>query len=736
VTPKKGLKGLVENWQSDLLAGLSVSLVALPLTLGIALAAGVPPMSGVLSAVIGGLVCTFIRGSHVAINGPGAGLIAVIISALAVLEDGTGQTLNYLLAAIVMSGAIQVVLGLLRMGKFADLFHSTVIQGILAAIGIIIFAKQIHIAMGITNQGNTIIETLLDAIKQIPNIHPFVGVISLLGLVLLVFHSRINYRIFHFLPAPMWVLVISIPFVFIFDFPTQRSIDFLGSSYEVGPSLLISIPANILDAIVHPNFSKINTMAFWTSVLSITIISSIESLASTKAVDKLDPYKRKSDLNKDLFGVGLSTMVSGMLGGLPVMSVIVRSTVNIHNHAKTNWSNFFHGALLITFVVLMSPIIQKVPLCALAIILVYTGFKLASPSIFKNIYDQGIEQLVFFTGTLVLTLTTNLLIGLFGGLLLTLLSHMLLAKLPIREFFNKLIKPGNTLEENNNGDFVIIINGVANFLSTLSIDKLLSRIPQGRNVNINLMNARLVDYSILEHLFEFQRNQISGGGQVSIIGHEHHHSSSDHKMALKFLTDTSNRMSPRQKGLLQIAEEKKWDFEPRSSEDVIYFESFDFFKSRPIEYKYNVIKPLDAEFMWEIMDFTFDEGAFLSLEEFHTTMCLVRFPFRIPVFTIEQKGRLERIFDLPEHKDIDYRIYHDFSHDYIVKVDDVDEMDQFLNEELKQFLESGELAHIESNGEAVLMFNRNLRLARVDTIDHIVEKACNLQYLVNPTVLT
>ena len=313
--PKRGFKGLVENWQSDLLAATSVALVAMPLALGIAIASGLPPVAGILSAVIGGVVTIFFRGSHLVINGPAAGLIAVILTSVAVLDDGSGRALNYVFAAIVVSGGIQVSLGLLKLGKYANLFHSTVIHGILAAIGVIIISKQIHIAMETTFASSEIIGTLIDAFKQLPNINPFVGIISLTGLLLLIFQSRISYKLFHLIPAPLWLLILAIPFVFLFKFFEPQTLGFLGKDFKIGPELLISLPDNPLDAILFPDFSKINTLAFWMYVLSITMIASIESLAGSKAVDKLDPYRRKADLDKDLIGIGMSTMVAGAIGG-------------------------------------------------------------------------------------------------------------------------------------------------------------------------------------------------------------------------------------------------------------------------------------------------------------------------------------------------------------------------------------------------------------------------------------
>ncbi|NND08582.1 MAG: SulP family inorganic anion transporter, partial [Saprospiraceae bacterium] len=314
-TPKEGIQGLIENWQSDLIAAVSVALIALPLSLGIALAAGAPAMSGIFSAIVGGVVTTLYRGGHISVNGPAKGVIGVILFGIAVMDDGSGQAFNYVLAAVVVSGAIQMVLGLLKLGRLADIFHTSVIHGILAAIGIIIFAKQIHVAMDTHSDSPSIIQNLIDAVAYLPQANPFVLIIALTGLLLLLFQSKISYRFFHLLPAPMWVIALSIPFVYAFNFFDHQTLSFFGKAYEVGPHLLLDIPDTITDSIMHPNFSKSNTLEFWTTVFSILVITSIESLAIAKAVDKIDPYKRKTDLNKDLTGIGFSTMVAGLIGG-------------------------------------------------------------------------------------------------------------------------------------------------------------------------------------------------------------------------------------------------------------------------------------------------------------------------------------------------------------------------------------------------------------------------------------
>lgn len=721
ITPKKGFKGLIENWQSDLIAAVSVSLIALPLSLGIALAAGAPAMSGIISAIVGGVVTTLYRGGHISVNGPAKGVIAVILLGIALMDDGSGQAFNYVLAAVVVSGAIQVVLGLLKLGRLADIFHSSVIHGLLAAIGIIIFAKQIHVAMGTHSDSPSIIQNLIDAIVFLPKANPFVVIIALAGLLLLLFHSKISNRFFHILPAPMWVIALSIPFVYVFNFFDQHTLSFFGMSYEVGPNLLLDIPNNIMDSIMHPNFSKINTIEFWTTVISILIITSIESLAIAKAVDKIDPYKRKTDLNKDLTGIGLSTMVAGLIGGLPIIAVIIRSTVNIHNGAKTKWSNMYQGLLLLVFIVLLSPIMRQVPLCAFAILLVYTGFKLASPAVFKQIYNQGVEQLIFFVGTMVLTIYTNLLIGLLGGLLLALIIHMLLARLSIPQFFKMVYKSRTKLISKPDGSFDLKIRGIANFLGIIKVDKLVTQIPSGADVNIDLSETRLVGITYMDYLVEYLKTQRATGGNVFITGLDSHVSSSTHNRALKISLSGSaaKKLSQRQKRLRNLATEKDYQYKSQADWNTIYLKKFHFFEIRPIERKYNCLKGTfkDSNVSWEISDITFSEGAAFAAETFNTTLMVLKLNKKIPVFTMEKEGVLEKLFDrvmaYTGYKDIDFEMYPDFSKKFLIMGNKESEIRSFFTDEVIRFFENHQIYHLESNGEALIIFDK-IKLARTD----------------------
>ena len=721
--PRTGIKGLKENWRSDLLAAMSVSLVALPLALGIAVASNMSPMSGVLSAIIGGVVTTFFRGAHLAINGPGAGLIAVILGGLVALDGN----INYVLAAIVISGAIQTLMGVFKLGRFAKLLPSSVLHGILASIGVIIIAKQAPYALGTTSDADSIIGNLLDIFYKLPEANPFVLLVTLSGILILVFYKRINSKLIRAIPAPMWVLLMAIPMVFGFDFFNEHSISFFGYTYGVGPALLIDIPKDPLDCIMHPDFAMIGTMPFWLTVLSITTIASLETLASARAVDKLDPFKRTTDLNKDLVGVGISTMISGALGGLPIITVIVRSTVNVNNNAKTKWSNLYHGIFLLLFVLLLAPVLGSVPLAALAAILVHTGFKLASPQVFKHAYDQGVEQLLFLSSTLIITLYTDLLYGIVGGILITLITHMLLAKVGVVSFFKMIYRSGSKVYHLENGTYSVKLRGVSNFLYALELDKLLEEIPLGSVVSIDMSQTRLVDLSIMENMIDFKRIHENSGGDVKLIGLDNHVASTSHNRALKIITGkVKKQITQRQRRLQDMASSNDWTFERNVDWNTSYLRNFRFFDSRPIEMKINSLQGFDVEnnAHWEIADIVFDEGALQALEVYQTTVQVIRLPSLIPLFVIDKKGLFDKIFHRVRafseaSLDIHFMKHSGFSEKFNLSGEDEDAIRNFFTDDLIRFLENNEIHHIESNGEALMIFNY-LHIARTDEVSSML----------------
>jgi hypothetical protein len=366
----------------------------------------------------------------------------------------------------------------------------------------------------------------------------------------------------------------------------------------------------------------------------------------------------------------------------------------------------------------LAPVIQKVPLAALASILVYIGFKLASPKVFRHVYSQGIEQLVIFVGTVVITLYTNLLIGIFGGLLLALTIHYLLAKIPTAEFFRSIYNPGSTVIMHKDESWEIRLKGIANFLGGMRIEGLLNEIPQGVPLTIDLTSTRLVDFSVMEHLYEFKRKHELTGGEVEILGLEDHISSSPDKQAMKVRIDQHRATTARQLGLLEMALEHDWDIDLTSDDQVRHFRDFYYFQSRTINRRYNRITNLTEGITWEICDINFEEGAFLAADQYRTTIGLIHSPQPLPKFTIEKTTFLNRYLD--RHKDIDYVLYDDLSDDFIVKVDNAESMANFLNPEIRSLIETSNLHHLESDGKGILVFSDGLKLARLGEYTEMV----------------
>jgi len=700
----------------------------LPLSLAIAVAAGIPPIAGLITAIIGGLVTTFFRSAHLSINGPAAGLIGVILAAVYALDDGNDpvKAFEYVLAAIVVAGFLQVIIGLLKFGRIAEIFPTTVIQGILASIGIIIFAKQMHVAMGTHSDADNTIGILSDIIYKIPEIDPKIALISGIGIILLLFHARISYKVFHFIPAPVWVLAVSVPIVLLYNYLETNQITFFDQAFTAPENYLISIPDNWMDALVFPDFSKAFTGEFWMAVISINLLSSVITLAGAKAVDKLDPYKRKTNMNRDLVGVGISSMISGAVGGLPIITVIVRSTVNVHNNAKTKWSNFYHGLFIALFLVLLTPVIQLFPKAALASVLVITGVKLASPRVFREVNAMGLEQLIFLVSTIIITLYKNPLYGLLGGMGVTLLAHLLIARVGIAHFFQMIFNSGTRLKKLSEKEYILQVRGIANFLSMLKLIGLLEKIPAGANIKIDLSKTRLVDFTVQEKLADFKRVHKLTGGKVNLEGLENHIATSDHNLSLKNSNEFEEKKpTARQQRIRKLALDNKWLYTRAMDVESSELLTFDFFKIRPIETKSNVITGdfEDIKADWEISDIVFDEGAMMSKEVYKTTVQIIHLPFSIPEFSMEHESIFDKLIDrvrsIQGFRDINFSEFPVFSNNMRLVGRHPKKIREFFTPELISFFESEEIYHIESNGSSLMLF-KSLKNANTGEIKNMI----------------
>jgi MFS superfamily sulfate permease-like transporter len=711
-----------QYWRKDVLAGFSVSLVALPLSLGIAIAMNLPPkalLAGILAAIVGGVFTSFIRSGNVSINGPSPALIGIVISGMSVLGAW-----EYVLAAFVCAGILQAIFGTFKLGGLADFIPSSVVQGMMAAIGVIILAGQIHPGLGVEIGKMNDFSKLMAIPTSIANMNPLIAIIFFNSLFILALHPQVTNKFIKYVPAPIWLVILAIPLYLFFEFATGGQADIFGKLHELNPTkdlIYFPLPSdlNVSEIFTLPNFSKITSVDFWLVVLSVFLVSTIETLGSAKAIDNIDPLKRKTNLNRDVTAMGLSTILSGCIGGLPVIAVIARSSVNINHGAMTRLSNFVHGTLILLFVFLLSDFIMMVPKAALMAILVYTGYKLASPKVFKDASLKGYEQFLILTITLVSTLITDLNRGILIGILFTLVIHLVRSHLTAKLFFKYLSKPNFNLARIDD-HFHLKIKGVANFTSIIKLRKLLKELPKEEQVVFDFSRTRLVDFSMLEFVNSWGKDyQTDQNGKYEVVGLDEHLTTSSHPYTIHALPQSVGKpLSKRQSQFRDYAYKNSWKFEPSIDWNTDYLKSNKFFETRPIEYlKNRIVGSYQNKMSWEIIDITFDEGALMAAEVHNMTMLSIRFDGNVPNFELDKERIFSRLLDLAIKEDIS--IEEDFNSRFSVKGDNKADIKHFFNKDLRSFVNQNDKYHIESNQNVILIF-RYFRVMSITEVEELV----------------
>lgn len=724
-SPGSGLSALSRHWRQDLLSAFTVALVALPLGLGIASACNVSPMSGVFSAIVGGLAVTFLRGSHIAINGPTAGLIGVTLHAEQTLADPGGNGFRYVLAVFVCAGAFQVVLGLLKLGRLGKIFPAFVVRGMLSAIGVIIFATQAHVALGLEKPDGSALRALFLLPEALARLNPYATLIAALSLCVLVVHPKINSKLVRFVPAPMWVMFVALPLMFLLGFNgPEREESLFGYAFPVGEGLLLDMPGSLAESMLLPDFGKAHLPAFWFSALAVALIASLETLLAASAIDKLDDFRRRSELNRELVAIGVGTVLSACIGGLPVATVIIRSSVNVNNGAHTRWSNFLHGALLLAFVGLLGLYLSLVPQAALAAILVFTGYRLASPKLFQDALRKGWEQLAILLATLLATLAVNnLLAGMAVGTVFALLVQWSQTRLSFRRFFVMMRRARlEVVEEEAGARHALTARGAINFLMSLRLTKALESLPRRSEVVLDFGSATVVDHTVLESVYEFAYAYEADGGRCSVNGLDVHRASSSHPHALHFFRKPVERLTPRQRELKRFAERNGWRYYPDVDWRVSALQGFAFFRHRPVEYRNNVVTGAYPDgSRWKLSDLTFDEGAFVAAEIRRTTAQVIALPFPTPAFALEREELLDRLLDYAFGRDVELNGAPEFSKRFALHAEDPDNVRRLFTPSLIAFLGAeAETYHIECDGERLLVFKK-MRLASPTEAERLVD---------------
>ncbi|MCH3884503.1 SulP family inorganic anion transporter [Tenacibaculum aquimarinum] len=690
--PKKGLEGLKAHFKDDLISGFSVSLIALPLCLGIAIASGVPPLAGLITAIVGGVICSRISGSFVTISGPAAGLIVITLGAAETM-GGAGAEMAYggyphALGAILIGGLIMALFGVLKVGKVGDYFPSAAVHGMLAAIGIIIIIKQFFPAIGAPSPKGEILEVATEMPHALTEMNLYALGIALVSLAVLIIHPILKNKVIKMIPAPMWVLIFTIPMAAIMGTENLAMVEMPHNLFGEGGFQL-------------PSFAKIGESAFWVAVTGFALVSAIESLLSAKAVDSLDPYKRNSNLDKDLIAMGAGSSLAAAIGGLPMISEIVRSSANINNGAKTQWANFFHGMFLLIYLLIGVVVIEMIPIAALSAMLVFTGFRLASPKEFKHMYQIGLMELEIFIVTLVAVLATDLIIGIAIGILFKYVL-LLFKGTKVKELF----KSNYGIEVKNNVK-TIRLKGSQIFSNYLSLKKKLdSGTGKYNEIVLDFSEATFVDHTVMEHLEDYARIAKMKGKEVHITNIEALNPVSDHPLAArnkKAKAHSYPHLNKRALQVLSFANQWNYRFENRTDE-LDQWEFYHLSIRRKLIAAEHLVKLWDDNIGYEMADVTTQTGA-MSTEDMDkvTVLKIVGLP-KVPKFYLQQRGFIDNIQKVFDNEEVAFKELPEFQKQYSVHTDgDHKEVKQFLNAETIQFLAKEKHLFLSGNGNDLLV---------------------------------
>ena len=483
---------MIPKIKQDLPASIVVFLVALPLCLGVALASGAPLLSGVLAGIIGGIVVGIISDSHTSVSGPAAGLAAVVLSSITLL----GEFETFLLA-VVIAGVFQLVAGIAKGGFIANYIPSNVIKGLLAAIGVILILKQIPHAVGFDKNAQDDFTFFQkdgeNTFSELLNIFDYFSwgaiIISLLSILIMIYWDKTPMKKFKFFPASLFVVIMGIFINIVFQ-------NFM-PNLVILPEHLVNIPKfeGINSILTFPNFANITNFQVWKVAFTIAIVASIETLLNLEAVENLDPHKRQASPNKELVAQGIGNICSGLVGGIPITSVIVRSSVNINSGAETKFSSIFHGVFLLISILLLSPFLNLIPLASLACILILTGYKLAKISLFKDMFSKGLNQFIPFVATILAIVFTDLLLGVIIGLAIS-VFYILKSNYKNVYSFQK--------KEHHSGDTVIIkLSEEVTFLNKAGVKEVLNEIPANTKVVLDASHSKFIDYDVREIIDDF-----------------------------------------------------------------------------------------------------------------------------------------------------------------------------------------------------------------------------------------
>jgi len=739
-TPQNGIKGL-KHWRYDLLAGLQVALVSLPLSIGIAIASGAPAVTGLISAIIAGLVFPFLGGAFVTISGPAAGLAPALLSGMLLLGGGdlaAGYPL--LLVAICLTGLLQILLAFFKTGRYAIFLPVTVVEAMLAAIGLIIIIKQIPPMMGAFLPASS---NMLASVAKLPEVFFliewdvfFIGAVSLF---LIFYLNKSPHRWMRKVPPPLFVTILGIG---------------LGYAFGLDPKYLITMPESILDeGLTMPAFGEVFSRPdLWWGVfivvITLTLIDGVESLATIKAVDKIDPFQRKSDPNVTLRAMGVSNSLSSIFGGLTIIPGGIKSTTNIEAGGRTLWANFYNAVFLLIFLFLMTDILALVPLASIAAILIYVGWKLCQYKVFTKTYSIGRDQLIVFLVTMFSILASDLLIGILIGiaaeiiLLLYLLTpsfrFILTGRMTFKRsicflwqnlasLFKSPVITFKTVERDGNPHYEMTLSSLVCF-NLLSLDKTLAHLPDNVGVTLRISESgRIIDHTAMEYLHQFQEECARDERVFELQGLDNFIKFTNHSLAARMqdtlLVKEQQKKSEREKFMEKIAQNHQFAFES-TPVSTINKEGFVYLRRGADKEECHTMTGDRNACAIRLFDYSHTAAPDYYSKHWHTLITLpwpTALEDKVPDFVIAPGHYLERY--LVDFSEIELTAQEDFSEAYRLYGMEGYDPRPHLSSKLIAFLLQNRGFYIEVHNGLLLAFKPKQQLASEVEIEQLLKLA-------------
>lgn len=665
--PANGIAGL-KHWRHDLVAGVQVALIWLPFSLGVAIASGAPAVAGVISAIIAGLAFPFLGGSYVTVSGPAAALAPVLLwGALLLGEGDPAAGYPLIVIAIFLTGILQILLSLVRAGRYATFLPATVVEGMLAAIGIIIIVRQIPALLGATAApSKSVVDALLRLPEALAGIEPAVGAVGVLCLALMFALNRIRDPRWRIVPPPFVAAAVGLLLAYLL---------------ALDPRFLIRMPDSLLEGIQPPDLARLAAQPeLWATMLLVvvtfTLIDGVESVASIRAVDKLDPFGRRSEPNVTLRAMGVCNTLSSMAGGLTIIPNAVPSRAAIDAGSRTLWANFYSGVALLVFVLFLAELLGRIPLSAIAAILVYIGWRLAEPAVFRKALTVGRDRFLVFTFTVAAIMATDLLVGMLLGvlaelvllvyLLMPTLRHVLAGRLGVAQSFRLLAQNlaglfhspviRHRIEQAAEGErHTLSVGSVVGF-NLLPLQKTLAAIPAGAPISVQFTeSARIIDHSAMEYLREFEEACLRERRAFALKGMENFHRFSQHSLSTRMqeplLAIEKRERTARAREMAALAERHGLDFAPDPA-GVLNRHDFIYLRRGDNREEANVMSGALGECRIRLFDYSHTSAPDYHVEHRHT-LVIVEPPAgapRLPGLVLTPGHYLERY--LVQHQEI------------------------------------------------------------------------------------